>query len=96
MSKATITIEMLNDGTPGQILAKGECFDNEDGLNMTTSHKRLRWVAKIGAVGDWAVYTHWATNDWFFIMDQGDKVIAKYNLENILSFSEEVFKRYRK
>ena len=95
MTKPIITIEMLNNSVDDQILAKGECFDNPEGLNMTTSNKMLRWVAKRGMINDWAVYTQWAYQDWDFILSQGDKVQDKKNLQNILSFSEEVYKQYR-
>lgn len=58
-----LTMEQFNKIPDGEIFAKGELPDNETGINMTTSGRMLRWLAKKGFGNDWAIYCFWAKRD---------------------------------
>ncbi|KKL81414.1 hypothetical protein LCGC14_1995000 [marine sediment metagenome] len=96
MTQGRITIEALDSSTlRGHVLCYGSAPDDVTGLNMTGSGKTLHWVAKRGAIGDWCVYCHWSSHDFVYILSQGDKVINRENIENILDIDDEVWARYR-
>ena len=90
-----LTLKMLNDMPAHTIFASGMAIDNEEGLFMTGSGKELRWVAVRGGIDDWAIYCHFADKDWSFVRDYGDKVTMKHHIKNLVSCTDEAFKRYR-
>lgn len=90
-----LTLKMLKDMPEGTIFAQGETTDDENGLNMTHSGKKLRWVAVRGDIHDWAIYCHWADRDWEWIRWHGDKVHSKDNIKRMVEADEEAMKMYR-
>lgn len=96
MQRIELTIEQLdNEINSGKVLAVGYAKDNPEGLFMTGSEKELHWVLKIGAVKDWCVYCHWSDRSTNFVLSQGDKVMDRNNINNILVITDEVWARYR-
>ena len=95
MKKITLTQELLDATPPFGLICTGLAMDDEDGLFLANTNKELKWVAKKGAVGDWAVYAHFSSNSVDFVLNAGDKVQSKRNLEVILEFSDEVYSKYR-
>lgn len=94
--KQTITMAMLEFFEPGSIICAGQTFDNAEGLNIDTTGKVLKWIARVGNIGDWAVYTRYTEDSWELVNKQGLKVRSRSNLENILIFTDEVYSKYRK
>jgi hypothetical protein len=90
-----LTVDKLKAMQPSTIFATGEILDNPQGLNMTNSNKRLRWVAVRGGIHDWAIYCHWAEHDQEWIKSQGDKVYNKHNIKRLVECDDEAFKMYR-
>ena len=78
-----LTIKMLEDMPPNTVFARGEDIDSKFGLNMTNSGKQLRWLARSGEISDWAIYCHWADNDWDYIMRFGNKVCSDMNIRRL-------------
>lgn len=96
MLRIELTIEHLKDKDNIQkVLAIGYTNDDAQGLNMTRSGKLLLWVLKVGEIGDWCVYCHWADRGVDYVLESGDKVISKANIDNILHITDEVWARYR-
>ena len=78
----------------GTNFAQGEIVDSPEGLYMTGSRRILKWVAVKEYANDWCVYTHWMYNSVKYVVDYGDKVLFQENIENIIKFDDEVWKRY--
>ena len=96
MVRTVLTIEQLdNKINCDKILALGYAKDNPEGLHMTGSGKEMHWVLKIGEIGDWCVYCHWSDRSTQFVLEQGDKVMDRNNINNILDITDEVWARYR-
>lgn len=96
MQRIELTIEQLdNKINCGKVLAVGYAKDNPEGLFMARTGKELHWVLKIGAVGDWCVYCGWSDKSTQSILSNGDKVMDRHNINNILVITDEVWARYR-
>jgi len=89
-----LTLKMLED-MPRTVFASGFTVDSVDGVNMTNSGKKLRWVAIRGRIYDWAIYIHWATNPLEYIRDEGDKVITENHIRKLVECDNEAFNMYR-
>ena len=77
------------------VFATGILPDNPKCLNMTRSGKDLRWIAKTGEVGDWAIYCYWADYDETYVARHGDKVTSENHIRKCVPCSDAAFKRYR-
>lgn len=53
---------------------------------MTSSGKKLRWVAKRGGGNDWVIYVYWAEENAEWIASNGDKVHSKSNIKKLLQY----------
>lgn len=98
MEKLELTLNMLYCCLKGAIIASGETTDSPDGLNISGSGAKIRWVLKLGYANDWAVYCTKDTIIFYndeYIAAGGDKVKMRENINNILNISDEVWKRYR-
>lgn len=94
--KPKLTISLLEHPiSANEVLFQGEIIDNHQGINMTNSGRRLKYIVKVGCNKDWCVYCHWAENTFAYVTSQGDKVISRANIENILEIDDEVWARYR-
>ena len=78
-----------------KVFAVGETIDNDSGINMTNSGLPLKWIAKKGAVNDWCIYTHFATNSWDYIEALGDKICFEDHIKQLVPCDDQVFARYR-
>ncbi len=90
-----LTAKDLDSLPSNSIFENGVFLDVEDELFMTGSGKLLRWVAVTGAIGDWAIYCHFADRSLEWIRDQGDKVYMETNIKKCVPCDDEAFKRYR-
>ena len=63
---------------------------------MTNSNigKKLLWLAKRGAIHDWAIYVHWADRGFDYVLHEGDKV-SKYNVRKLIKCTDEALNMYR-
>ena len=95
MNEKELTVKQLEEMSYDKIFAKGEIIDSPQGLNMSNSKGMLRWIAVRGAVGDWAIYCHWADKNWEWINRLGDKVYDKRNIKMLVPCTDEAFRRYR-
>ena len=62
---------------------------------MTSSGKKLRWVAKRGGGNDWVIYVYCAEEYAEWIASNGDKVHSKSNIKKLLSCTDEALQIYR-
>lgn len=93
-----LTLQQLKDMEPGTVFAKGFAKNELGGLYMTGNYKgrELLWVAKRGAIHDWAIYTNWS--DLYSIGDvlaHGDKVTDKQNIQKLVPCDPEALAMYR-
>ena len=89
-----LTIEKLKNMSPG-IFQSGAILDNPDGINMTNSGERLRWVAVRGGIHDWVIYCYWADATAEWIRDHGDKVHNENHIKKLVGCDDEAFNMYR-
>lgn len=90
-----INLEQFNAIAPDTVFAKGETVDSPEGINMTGSGKKLRWLAKKGYANDWTLYLHWATSSWEFIERSGDKSMNMKAIVKLVDCDEAVAQKYR-
>ena len=90
-----LTLEDLKNMDPKTIFATGEIIDSPEGINMTNSGKRLRWVAVRGDIHDWTIYCHFADKGLDWIRRQGDKIHSVDNIKKLCPCDDEAFKMYR-
>lgn len=94
--KLHLTMNILNNVEKGIILATGLAKDNSSGLNMSNSGKLLRWVLKLGTIGDWCIYTHYKEYNVHTVAQTGDKVFGKENILNVIKIDDsDVWERMR-
>jgi hypothetical protein len=92
----TLTLEKLKKINAGDIFAKGNTIDCQEGVNMSNSGRELRWVAKKGfGHDDWAIYIHFAINSDEWIEQSGDKVTSEKNIRFLVPCTDDVFNKYR-
>jgi hypothetical protein len=90
-----LTIEEFNDIYPGSVFAKGTTIDDQEGVNMTTSGKDLKWVAKKGFANDWCIYIHFSNYSDEYVEQSGDKVTFEKHIRKLVPCNYEVFRKYR-
>lgn len=92
-----LTLEQFNEIPDGKAFAKGEGYNEPDGLYLTTvrAGDKLRWVAVKGYNQDWCIYTKWAEESYASIEKYGDKMIRESHIQKCVPCNPEVFKRYR-
>ena len=91
-----LTKKILEEMPAGTIFARGWASDDEWGINMTRSHKCLRWIAKRGdGAPDWAIYCHFAENDDTYVEQCGDKVHRESHIRKLVECDDEALKWYR-
>lgn len=90
-----ITLQNLKDMEPDTIFASGTTTDDPQGINMTNSGRKLRWVACRGGIHDWAIYIQSA--DWPAdeVKRVGDKVSNETNIKKLVECDDEAFGMYR-
>ncbi len=91
-----LDIKMLNAMPEHTVFATGLVEDSPEGVNMTGSGRVLKWIAKKGAVDDWAIYIHYAHKSIQEIKSNGDKVMGENNIQKLVPCDDEVYKAYRK
>jgi hypothetical protein len=91
----TLTKEKFDKINHGDVFAKGNTIDCQEGVNMSNSGRELRWIAKKGYGYDWAIYIHFAINSDEWIERSGDKVTSEKNIRFLVPCTDEVFKKYR-
>lgn len=92
-----LTLEKLKTIAPGTIFATGEAMDNEDGVFLASTDKRIKWIAIKGhGHDDWCIYAHFATHDDQYIKTQGDKVNDPVNIRKCVPCDDEALARYRR
>ena len=92
-----LTLKQLQDMQPG-VFAEGIVANSPDGIYMINAFpgRRMIWVAKRGAIPDWAIYIHWEDNGREFVLEQGDKVLGKDNIQKLVPCDDEALAMYRK
>lgn len=95
--KFKLTAKMLEEMKPYTQFASGVTIDNPSGANMMNSNRPLLWVACRGQIHDWAIYIYYNDEGWSIqkVHDEGDKVISKENIKNLIDCDDEAFKLYR-
>ncbi len=84
-----LTLKMLKDMPPGIVFATGEAEDSPAGINMTHSHKQLRWVAVRGkGMPDWAIYIYWDYETIDYIKVSGDKIHNPNHIKKLVECDE--------
>lgn len=90
-----LTIEKFNEMPYEEIFGKGLTTDDSEGINMTNSGNKLKWIAKKGGGDDWAIYIHLADSSTDYIKKYGDKVKSENNILKLIPCDKEVLKKYR-
>lgn len=90
-----LTLQQLKDMKPYTIFATGTTTDNIAGVNMTGSGQALRWVATRGAIHDWAIYIHKASNTEEWIKNQGDKLYNRDIVKELVPCDDAALEMYR-
>lgn len=90
-----LTMDFFDSIFHGSIFAKGETTDDANGINMSNSGRKLKWMAKKGCANDWTIYAHFADKSWDWIEASGDKVMSKINILKLVDCHENVFNLYR-
>jgi len=80
----------------GVVFASGLIPNEPGGLYMTDVRQGdlLMWVAKKGAIDDWAIYAHWKEKGISFVTTNGHKV-SKRDIRDLVPCDEEMFNAYR-
>ena len=79
----------------GEEFAKGLTVDSPEGANMMGTGKQMRWVAVKGWAQDWCIYINWSWYTYYDVAREGDKVIDKQNIQNLVPCTFDVMARYR-
>ena len=91
-----LTLEKLKSMEQFSVFAVGTTVDSPEGINMTNSGRKLRWVAVRGGIHDWAIYCHWDEYGYDWIKQFGDKVHDEDNIRKLVPCDDESFKMYRR
>jgi len=93
-----LTLKEFEKLRPGEIFAHGLTSDSPQGINLTGSGETLLWVARKGAVNDFAVYAlpvelaEWSAGK---AAAHGDKVHDRETIRRLLNCDDDVLARYR-
>lgn len=92
-----LTMAKLKALKPQSIIATGTVRNNPDEVYMTETNynRKLLWVAKKGAIDDWAIYIHWETSGQGFVISNGDKVRDSTHIQRLVPCDAEVLAAYR-
>lgn len=92
-----LTMEIFKAIEPGDIIASGMALNSPEELYMVDSNKGrvLKWVAKKGYGGDWAIYCYWANSSWDYVLRSGDKVHTIEHIQRLVPCDDDVLKKYR-
>lgn len=95
-----LTIEKLQSYQPNTIFLQGILTDNPDGINLSNTENKVRWIAVRGDIPDWTIYAqnpNYGELQWDIIniLKQGDKITNPYNIRKLVPCDDEAFKRYR-
>lgn len=88
------TIENFEAAKPDEVIAIGLAFDNQYGLHMQGTGKKLRWVAVKGYGDDWTMYCGWDYQSEQSILAEGDKV-PKSMVKDVFDVDPALLQRYR-
>ncbi len=94
-SKYLLTLPILDGSKPGEVLHSGYVSDTYRGINMSGTGSVIRFVVKVGDIGDWCVYAGGMDDAVSDICFHGDKVQDRQNIANVIDFSGAVWERYR-
>ena len=94
MNKHKLTIEMLENSSPG-ILFKGEIEDSPEGFHINRTGKILKYVVVRRGIPDWCIYAEDCYRDMSFeeIRTNGHKILAD-TARAVIDASDEVWERY--
>lgn len=97
LANEKINLATFESILPGAVFAHGVIKNSPDGLYMTNTNidKPLLWIAKKGSANDWAIYTHWESKGFLFVLEQGDKVNGADNIKKLVNCDPNVLKLYR-
>lgn len=84
-----ITLDYLKKMKPGSVIATGVVKDER------LYSEPVRWVAKRGAIHDWAIYYHLEGTDQAFIEKHGNKCISESVIKSLVPCDDDAFKWYR-
>ncbi|KKM16266.1 hypothetical protein LCGC14_1687620 [marine sediment metagenome] len=90
-----LTFDIFKLYPDGEIFDEGVLPNSPDGLFMTESSGRLKWIAKKGCGNDWAIYCHRPDKSSDWIAQHGDKVRYEDNIRRCVSCEDSVFNLYR-
>jgi len=92
-----LTLEKLKAMQPNEVIDCGIAPNSPEGIFMTDSNigKELLWVAKRGRIHDWTIYCHWKEKGMQYVLDCGDKITSKANIQKLVLCDDEAFKMYR-
>lgn len=94
-----LDLETLKSLPIGEVFAQGVATNSPEGVYMTDENlgKKMIWVAKKGhGHNDWCIYIHWLEKGLNFVIQNGDKVTDKINIQKLVPCTDEVLDRYRK
>ena len=84
-----LTLKMLKDMPPATVFATGV-------INDPRIYKEsVRWVAKRGGIHDWAIYYHHERYSQDYVMENGDKMITKEVIKELVPCDDEAYSMYR-
>ena len=90
-----ITVQKLKLIDPLSIFASGIDIDNEQGINIASTNKLIKWVAVKGQFYTWCIYVGMASKSYQIIRDRGLK-ISLSEARTLLLAPEQVFELYQK
>ena len=91
-----LTEKILDEMSPGTVIAQGEAEDSPAGLNMMGSGRQLRWIAIRGeGTADWAIFAHYRIYTYGEVSQYGDKVCDHVNITRVIPCTNGALARYR-
>lgn len=90
-----LTISDFNNINDGSVFSSEVVIDRPEGIVINNSGKSLRWVAKKGRIGDWALYIDSSEYSVHWIATYGQKIKDESIIRKILPCTDDVFKLYR-
>lgn len=89
-----ITTTLLQNVSPGTIIATGLFEDSPDNVNIGTDKGRMKYVGVRGQIDDWAIYCHEESKSIDYIRRIGDK-LPKSLVKLVVACTDEALERYR-
>jgi len=93
--KHYITLEDL-DNNHGKVIAQGNVEDSPEGIHINGTGKTIKYIVKVGAIGDWCIYAEDCYRYMSFeeVIREGNKIMES-TAHNLVEASEEVWDRWR-